>query len=553
MITKKNSNNFSKITQTFCTNAVSLKGTLQFLCLILFLAYTKNSQAQEADDYAFATNTNSSLADMTGSTEILGSGSFEVSSKVTPLGFDIWFMGVRYTDFSINSNGVIQLGKTKISREGNAYNIPNTPRIAAYTAGGNNLTTERITDWKVGGKIHYKLQGTSPNRILQIECKDMHIRNAAPAPNATFQIWLYETAPLPTTTRGGKIEFRYGVMQSSTDSMTISNKIGFGSSNAINTFKGVDISKNPITASIGNNYIFSPTPKGNIPNLHSPNPNQSRIFTFESPEPNGQAFDLKGSSPTNKEIVLTWNENATNEVGYVIYKSKNGKDYEFLTQVNDAKTFTDTDVLPCTDYFYRVYTVTEGKLGVLQPTGSLTYQINVPATLNLQGSFFACPTNPSTSGEITVENAATLFREIIWVDNQGNTVGNGESFSPKVAGNYTVIATKKDECKVNKNFVVTDCCPVVVEIPTAFTPFSTPSNNIFKARVENVLTFTMKIFNRWGIQVFDSNNPANGWNGTNYDGTKLQPSVYQVVIEYSGCINGIISKKTKTEVVYLIE
>ncbi len=543
----KNSKKFSKITQFFF---FSLQTIGQMLCL--FCLVTPNFLvAQEADDYAFATNTNSSLANLSGATVLLGSGSFMESSQVVPLGFDVWFMGVRYTDFSVNSNGVMQLGKNRINVEANAYNIGSTPRIVPFAAGASN-TAMRITDWKVGGQIHYQRQGTSPNRILIVECRNMHVNNDAPDPNATFQIWLYETAPLPATTQGGRIEFRYGMMQCSTDAITGGNRIGFGSSDTRNTFKGVDVTKNPPVAGIGTTDFSSPLPKGIIPALHSPNPNQSRIFSFESPAPDGQAFNLKGSTSAANAIVLTWEENATNEVGYVIYKSKDGRNYEFLTQVNNAKTFTDTEVVPCTNYFYRVYTVTEGKLGVLQPTGSLTYQINQAAALNLEGKFFVCEANPSSSSEITVAKADD-FKEIIWATSTGDTLKRGNGFKAAKQGSYVVVGVQKDGCRVSKTFAVTPCCPVLVQIPTAFTPFNTPSNNIFLVKHENTTFFDMKIYNRWGMLVFNSNNPDTGWNGRFYDGTPMQASAYQVIVEYKGCKDGELFREVKREVLYLIE
>ena len=182
-----------------------MKKTLFILFLYsIFLLNSIHLLAQEADDYAFATNTNSSFADMSNSKTLLEADLLQKSSAVIPLGFEMWFMGVRYTDFSVNTNGVIQLGKNGILVGANAYNIANTPRIVPFASGQQ---PDGIGNWKtaIDGKIHYITQGTSPNRIVIIEATNLLINNTVSNATATFQIWLYETAPLPATTNASRM------------------------------------------------------------------------------------------------------------------------------------------------------------------------------------------------------------------------------------------------------------------------------------------------------------------------------------------------------------
>jgi gliding motility-associated-like protein len=52
-------------------------------------------------------------------------------------------------------------------------------------------------------------------------------------------------------------------------------------------------------------------------------------------------------------------------------------------------------------------------------------------------------------------------------------------------------------------------------VPNAFTPNSDGRNDTFRPVVdyERVRMFSMVIYNRWGQQIFETTNPAEGWDG----------------------------------------
>ena len=237
----------------------------------------------------------------------------------------------------------------------------------------------------------------------------------------------------------------------------------------------------------------------------------------------------------------------------MLYKSTNGKDFTFLTQVNDGTTFIDKAVKQCVTYYYRVYTVTEGKLGTLQASASLTYQLSIPLTIDVKGRLFSCPTSSTTTQPIEVVDEKKAFEKFFWVASNKDTVGNNTTFLPTKAGAYQVVGYTKEGCTATKEFTVTECCEVEVVIPTAFTPFNTPFNNTFFVKAENTSTFFVRIFNRWGIEVFNTNNPTTGWDGRFFNGEALQAGAYQVVVEYSGCKDGHTFKDKAMAVLYLIE
>ncbi len=72
---------------------------------------------------------------------------------------------------------------------------------------------------------------------------------------------------------------------------------------------------------------------------------------------------------------------------------------------------------------------------------------------------------------------------------------------------------------------------MIVAAPNAFTPFSSPGeNDEFKVVYRSVAKFTMLIYNRWGRKVYQSSNPAAGWDGR-IGNQKAEPGVYFYRIE----------------------
>ena len=79
-------------------------------------------------------------------------------------------------------------------------------------------------------------------------------------------------------------------------------------------------------------------------------------------------------------------------------------------------------------------------------------------------------------------------------------------------------------------------------VPNAFVPRGV--NNIFiPVNVfVNTSDYQFTIFNRWGIQVFQTNNTSEGWDG-NYNGTKASEGVYVYFIKYKNSEGKYIEKQ----------
>ncbi|MDX2001406.1 MAG: gliding motility-associated C-terminal domain-containing protein, partial [Chitinophagales bacterium] len=157
----------------------------------------------------------------------------------------------------------------------------------------------------------------------------------------------------------------------------------------------------------------------------------------------------------------------------------------------------------------------------------------------------------SVSVSVTVEDTALIFGEssqLLAVPSSNISGAPVYSWSPTdnlncidcadpIAGplvtdaTYEVIMTDANGClaKAKVNLVV-DIYSRLLAVPNAFTPNNDGSNPTFNAYGYGYKTFTMKVFNRWGEKVFESNDQNVGWDGY-YKGELQLPGVYAYLVE----------------------
>ncbi len=106
-------------------------------------------------------------------------------------------------------------------------------------------------------------------------------------------------------------------------------------------------------------------------------------------------------------------------------------------------------------------------------------------------------------------------------------------------GTYSVELTL-GECKNSDEMMVTysDKCECPMFVPNAFTPNGDALNDVF--RLINPRDIDLKqfvIYNRWGEEVFSSNNIQIGWEG-NFKGVACESGTYYYIISYTCLYSG---------------
>lgn len=413
------------------------KSTFQWLCVAFVCAILSTSPvfSQDAKNYSnlnggtqFATDVTATLEDMSsGTTQLIGANQTDVSSSVVAFGFEVWFMGQRFTDFSVNTNGVLQFGTTAVHNEANTHAISTnayriSPMSSAETVGVESPVTGSFKTSNTTGKVHYKLLGTSPNRRMVVEWKDILFNHRSSSTDyATFQAHIYETTPLTgTSTEGGKIYFVYGEMpsdfqDSGNNPVDADVHLGIGAGIAANNYLGLqlnsgvsdptpNITDNDLTANSAN-YVNLIAKGNNITLLHSTATNSRRFINLEVDEVTNLPTDFREICITDTKIDLTWiNPASTNAVGAVIYRSTDNVNFAFQGQVPLGTTlYSDSGLTPGQTYYYRLYLVNEGKLSKLGGTATVNATTGATAHYSVVSGNWS---DPATWSKGSVPTAA---------------------------------------------------------------------------------------------------------------------------------------------------
>ena len=431
---------------------MKIKNTYYLIIIILGIAL--NSLSQSTTNYTFSTAVDASLTDMSsGTTQLiasnidgLGQGIF---SNVNDLGFTFYFMSLPYTTFVVTEDGVIRLG-TSLSA---IQRVPGTDRewLDGTPGSWSTINEPRIVafscDMRTGsnGKVHYKVTGTAPNRVLVIEWLNLQIPypNAGTgAGNSTFQIRLYETT--------GKIEYVYGYMYVAIHRSPQEDfgGIGIGHGNTLDKIlaKNGTFANSSVLNTVPS-YCILPalvTAAGEINGLSSSTDGARRIYTFTPQVAPDAPTNLTYSGITQTTMTLNWVDNANNETQFIIYRSDDGGlSYDIAgTAPANATSFGPINGLPDRTYLWRIFAVNEGACSTpLEGTCS-----TLPAGLiysTVTGGQWSAPATwqggvlPTLNDNVIIKDGASVIIDINGAVCNNIQVGEGSSGILRFIGGVT--------------------------------------------------------------------------------------------------------------------
>ncbi|MFC2102676.1 T9SS type B sorting domain-containing protein [Bacteroidota bacterium] len=138
--------------------------------------------------------------------------------------------------------------------------------------------------------------------------------------------------------------------------------------------------------------------------------------------------------------------------------------------------------------------------------------------VNLGRDTLICP------GEEILLHATVSGAAYQWQDSSTDS-----TFLVTEPGVYWVEVTR-DNCAVEDSLTVNNC-PAKLWFPTAFTPNGDGLNDSFRPVGISIYKFRMVIFDRWGVQLFETNSMDQGWDGT-WKGSDCQTDTYSFVAFY---------------------
>lgn len=102
---------------------------------------------------------------------------------------------------------------------------------------------------------------------------------------------------------------------------------------------------------------------------------------------------------------------------------------------------------------------------------------------------------------------ADYVDDIVWQDTINSNTYVASTLVPSVKVEVT-----KSICKLSDELLVFESCNVFA--PSAFTPNGDGINDYFNAIPENIDTYTLSVYDRWGVNIFTTSDFNFGWDGT---------------------------------------
>jgi gliding motility-associated-like protein len=153
------------------------------------------------------------------------------------------------------------------------------------------------------------------------------------------------------------------------------------------------------------------------------------------------------------------------------------------------------------------YTVTADEIVGCGSSASITVNFQAGPTVDAgQGGLADCENGLLLQG---TTNADSYF----WEPTRGlsDPVSLSPVASPVVPTNYTLHAIT-DDCESTSTITVIPECGNL-KVPNVFTPNNDGINDVFRPEGKGIADYSLQVFNRWGILVFESTQYNNGWNG----------------------------------------
>ncbi len=141
----------------------------------------------------------------------------------------------------------------------------------------------------------------------------------------------------------------------------------------------------------------------------------------------------------------------------------------------------------------------------------------IPIIVNLGPDRIFCNSNTLSPG---------AFGNYVW--STGETTS---AITITTSGQYYVTVSTTPACIDSDTLNATVVPSVGISVPNVFTPNGDGKNDVFEITGFEINTYRISIFDRWGINVFSSNNFNDYWNGK-FKNENVAEGVYLYVIEY---------------------
>ncbi len=145
-------------------------------------------------------------------------------------------------------------------------------------------------------------------------------------------------------------------------------------------------------------------------------------------------------------------------------------------------------------------------------------------TVDLGGDLFVC-----RNISLTLTAGSNPTYSYLWSPTNETTA----TITASIAGTYTATVTSADGCKASDQINLIDSCPPVIWLPTAFTPNAAAPNDVYRPYLEGFKYMNLRIYNRWGEKVFETEDLNGYWDGQ-YKNAPAMEGPYVALVELIG-------------------
>lgn len=210
--------------------------------------------------------------------------------------------------------------------------------------------------------------------------------------------------------------------------------------------------------------------------------------------------------------------------------SNNGSTYQWRFGDGAAATTQDGKHLYTSPGTYTVKLVTLNP-NTCNKVDSAEHTITVNP--NPTAAFSYAPLLPETNVPTSFFNQSQNATRYVWSfgDNSGSTEVNPVHAYNR-SGTYQVCLTAYNQqgCSDKVCRTISADIKPLADVPTGFSPNGDGSNDKLYVRGYSIQTLDFRVFNRWGEQVFETQNQSIGWDGT-YKGKEQEMDAYAFTLQ----------------------
>ncbi|MCB9224537.1 MAG: gliding motility-associated C-terminal domain-containing protein [Crocinitomicaceae bacterium] len=251
-----------------------------------------------------------------------------------------------------------------------------------------------------------------------------------------------------------------------------------------------------------------------------------------------------GSATAN--VVVTVNNCGSVDAGFTMSASS--------LCLGDCITFTDTSLGNPTTWLWNFGgavspNTTADQNPTICPTAIGTYTImlvvsdgtNNDTTTQVINVYETPTVDAGIDTTITVGDQITIYSNTSsagglysWVD--PNTVDCSDcasiNVSPEETTTYILTYTTVNGCSASDSVIVTVFLDEAIGVPNGFSPNGDSNNDVLYVKGSGISSMSFAVYNRYGQKVFETTNPAQGWDGT-YKDKPENPGVFVWYLEYT--------------------